>query len=389
VVLTAASIVLIPTASTSAFGECIVTIDDVSPRIFHAVRRFEWSQGQVDKGEPGTGLIKNVGQEVVLEAETSPGTNVMAYDWHVKGAVIEDYSVSGDCATPPSRVDPFYHITSTTNRGRIRFFCKIPSGVALRVQVFVTTTSFETCNAFKDYTVERSISDVNRQPEDYYTSCCEEEELRVVREHSDWHQENIYGISPWSGEGFLSVHESFTRCFDVFRESVGYAPLGEYDGGPVPPTELGLTIGEPTRRSNEPQCGEPDIPGVTSYCRVPTYFTRAGGSVARPNNGVDCDDPNSSGEKKLAHFDSANDLGCAIYYPWHQEIHGDIGGIMREAEDPIDPIWWRFHKFIGSRLGSLLGDWEAEKSVGPPGISTVQPPRGEIMTALPQVRVTF
>ena len=42
-------------------------------------------------------------------------------------------------------------------------------------------------------------------------------------------------------------------------------------------------------------------------------------------------------------------LGCALTDPYHDGVHGDLGGDMRStATFPKDPIFWRFHKFIDS-----------------------------------------
>jgi hypothetical protein len=43
-------------------------------------------------------------------------------------------------------------------------------------------------------------------------------------------------------------------------------------------------------------------------------------------------------------------LGCALTDPYHDNIHGELGGDTGDmgttSTSPKDPIFWRFHKFI-------------------------------------------
>src|SRR5439155_11935268 len=97
----------------------------------------------------------------------------------------------------------------------------------------------------------------------------------------------------------------------------------------------------------------------------------------------------AGGQTKLADFKNANELGCALTSPWHNFVHGTIGGDMNDPNyAPRDPIFWRFHNFI-SGFGTIFKDWEAVKSQGPPGGSWEVPTRNSCVSSLTAVRYAF
>lgn len=71
-------------------------------------------------------------------------------------------------------------------------------------------------------------------------------------------------------------------------------------------------------------------------CKTPTWATLAGGTDPDPVYGY----------TSLAEFQSLDQLGRSIDHGWHGTVHNTIGGDMSQFHSPIDPIFWRWHRWV-------------------------------------------
>jgi len=97
----------------------------------------------------------------------------------------------------------------------------------------------------------------------------------------------------------------------------------------------------------------------------------------------------SPAQRHLGDFASTNQLGCALTHPWHNVVHGTIGGDMGFVPTaPRDPVFWRFHNHVGG-FGTIWKDWENLKAAGPPGRSWTEPSEGAGVSSLTSVAYAF
>jgi hypothetical protein len=165
------------------------------------------------------------------------------------------------------------------------------------------------------------------------------EHRELVSGHQHWHSEN-YRSLPDYGDLFLAFHRKLVRDFDVWRAERGYPPLRPWD----PATPIPAQAAHPGRLSENPSAVDP-------LCRRPTWFTVEGGTTRDPDFGA----------ARLGDFPSANQFGRAIDSvtppAWHTRVHWTIGGDMVDQHRVVlDPIFWRFHKFIDH----LWDEWQQE-----------------------------
>lgn len=165
-----------------------------------------------------------------------------------------------------------------------------------------------------------------------------------MMEHMDWHQaeEN----KPWNkwtnyGERFLLFHKQYIDKFDVFRFSKGLSPVSGWDPSTPIPNDLAHPhVLEAARVTSNPFASNP-------ACKTPTWATITGGSDPAPGYGY----------TKLDQFQSLDELGRAIDSGWHGTVHNTIGGDMKKFHSPIDPVFWRWHRWIDN----VRVTWEATR----------------------------
>lgn len=152
-----------------------------------------------------------------------------------------------------------------------------------------------------------------------------------MHEHMDWHNapENQNQTGNY-GERFLLFHKQYVDKFDVFRISKGLLPVSPWD--PTTPIPANLShdhVLVAARVTDNPYAVNPS-------CKTPTWATVAGGIDADPVYGY----------TSLTEFQSLDQLGRSIDHGWHGTVHNTIGGDMSQFHSPIDPIFWRWHKWV-------------------------------------------
>jgi hypothetical protein len=151
-----------------------------------------------------------------------------------------------------------------------------------------------------------------------------------LKEHGDWHHSHNPSQADY-GESFLSFHQQYIGRFDQFRQQNGFFPLVSWDPSTEIPADVPHdAILEGPRSTNFPF-------QVDAACKTPTWLTVAGGSDSDPIYGYN----------SLCQFRSLDELGRAIDSGWHGTVHNTIGGDMADPHvSPIDPIFFRWHKWI-------------------------------------------
>ncbi len=248
---------------------------------------------------------KNVGQEVKLGGGLTLNNDALTLEstslqWTVEGETIEWYT---DVAGYVDGVTQALHFThapvldewapstkpTDESNGAIRFFWKDTGTFAVNL----TATAKDpdgieyTCEDKKTFTVERNQTDPDRQPEDFFTSCCDDAPERVRLTHLKWHDRNDAG-DPHPGDDWLNFHRALTSVFNDWRDFFGYPPVGTYDGSTqFPDSENGYTLQDASRGTDTPRCPVPtdlrDGPQpLRANCPLPAWFTPVSDGTARP-----------------------------------------------------------------------------------------------------------
>lgn len=163
-----------------------------------------------------------------------------------------------------------------------------------------------------------------------------------MQEHMDWHMapENMARTGNY-GERFLSFHKQYIDKFDAFRATKGLLPVTGWDPAtPIPPAFAHPHTLTAARHTDNPNSVDP-------HCKTPSWATPAGGSEPAPIYGY----------TSLAQFGSLDELGRAIDSGWHGTVHNTIGGDMSQFHSPIDPIFWRWHRWIDN----VRATWETAR----------------------------
>lgn len=152
-----------------------------------------------------------------------------------------------------------------------------------------------------------------------------------MQEHMDWHNDPANQNRTGNyGERFLLFHKQYIDKFDDFRVSKGLFRVSGWDPAtPIPPAlshDHVLMAGRDTDYPNS----------VNPHCKTPTWATVTGGSDPDPLYGY----------TKLGQFQSLDQLGRSIDSGWHGTVHNTIGGDMSQFHSPIDPVFWRWHKWV-------------------------------------------
>ena len=161
-----------------------------------------------------------------------------------------------------------------------------------------------------------------------------------MMEHMDWHNDPANHARTGNyGERFLQFHEQYIAEFDSFRATKGLIPVDGWDPATPIPAYLSHdhALSAP-RNSDNPY-------SINPHCRTPTWATTAGGTDPDP----------VYGHTSLLQFTSLDELGRSIDSGWHSTVHNSIGGDMATFNSPIDPIFWRWHKWIDQ----IRSTWEA------------------------------
>lgn len=152
-----------------------------------------------------------------------------------------------------------------------------------------------------------------------------------MQEHMDWHMapENVNRTGNY-GERFFVFHRQFIAKFDQFRQTKGLLPVSPWDPATaIPPALAHVKPLTGLRDTDNPAA-------VNPLCVTPTWATIAGGTTPAPLYGY----------TSLLQFQSLDELGRAVDSGWHGTVHNTIGGDMAQFHSPIDPIFWRWHKWV-------------------------------------------
>lgn len=324
---------------------------------------------QIDQ-RPGT---MNVGERADLGARVTGATGAVSYQWTVDGDILKDYS---ETTNRPWSITPM--AAADFQAQRLAFYWQPDASqrhpanggpVARRVGVTATTAG-GSCSDEIVVNVERNASSSTRQAEDFYNT---NHGGYVLREHTLWHQSHAHTGGSYDGALFFDFHSAFIGRLNDWRATFGYPPVPAWDpAGTIP---RGPEIDHSPR--NVVYVPQPK----------PSWFTVSGGSGARPWNRMPCD-TSGGGQRQLADFPANRRLlGCAVTEPWHNGVHGSVGGDMRNINtSPIDPLFWRWHTFVGQVGAQRLG-----LGVGSPPQVVYQSPFRlfHFQLAFDQVSVTF
>ena len=313
----------------------------------------------------------NVGQRTTLTAVTT-GFTAGSFAWTIAGPHIKDYNDSLGTQQSPAPATPIAWSTTPLaaadlSASTVTFYWK-PSPAQTHpllgppepraVSLTVTRPGGGTCTSSTSFTIERNMTNPDKQPEDFYTSTHRAPTTtnpgfgRVVDEHIFWHQ-FVGGGADGSWLQFLAWHGFFLRRFDQWRAEFGYDQVAPwYPGRPLP---TGPAFDHPASLRQAYN---------SDSNRLPTWFTIAGGTPTRP-----ADPPTSpaagtpSGQRRIADFATLNNFSDAFEWTFHGQVHCRIGssdpslsdffatsgpffGSMCKATSPKDPMFWRWHGFI-------------------------------------------
>lgn len=333
VALLAVTFVPLAAPGAAAGGQCDVRIEPAAPTTDGDTRQ--------ELTDEYAGMM-NVAEHAAFTAVTADPA--AEYRWSIDGTVIRDYvdkSASGFAVDGPP------DLTART----VDFYWGRQTGVRdLRVTV---TENGQTCGATRPVEVQRSTAD-DRLPEYWWLTNHDKD---VSDEHAGWHMRDMEngktacapGVHPGLnatcyGKNFFDFHRALLAAFNGFRAFFGYPPIGPpYD--PALPIPSGPGIDHPNRATNTPKCG--------GTCAIPPEFTVTGGAPHVPNNPTGsatggCDVPMNPEPSKLTDWPAdQNALACAVTVPWHNDVHGSIGGDMASAQTALlDPVFWRWHVYV-------------------------------------------
>jgi hypothetical protein len=307
---------------------------------------------------PAAATTFNFGEHVILTA-TATGFSIATHAWTIDGPTIKDYNedLGTQLATLPAAPLPW----STTPLAAADLaaasvgFYWVPTAAQFEpnngpfsrnVSLTVTKTGGGSCTVTAAFNVERNVTDITRQAEDFYTSNHRAATTtnpgfgHVVDEHIYWHHYVKHGPPDWAA--FLPWHGEFLRRFDTWRQQFGYLKVSPWYPGRALPTGPRFDADAGLR-----------LVFVPDNNRIPTYYTLTGGST---------NDPLTAGtHRKLADYATLGDLNTSFEGSYHGDTHCNIGahtgtffgtaagpgfGSMCNASSPKDTMFWRWHGFI-------------------------------------------
>ncbi len=299
---------------------------------------------------PLSGTAYNVGQKATLTSVVAGGT-ATSRSWAIPGPLIKDYN--DDLGTQTAAAAPLAWSTQTHSvadltQPSVSLYWKpsaaqthpLTGGPETRTVSLTATVNGASCTATLNVTVERNLTDPDRQPEDYYTSTHRASTTtnpgfgHIVDEHIYWHQ-FVGGGPTGNWIQFLAWHTHFLRRFDEWRAEFGYATVAPWYPGRRLPTGPEFDHAASLRIAYNPDDN-----------RIPAEFTLAGSSATVSNG--------------LASFTTLDNFSNSFEGGFHGQVHCSIGssagsffatsglgfGSMCKASSPKDPMFWRWHGFI-------------------------------------------
>jgi len=264
--------------------------------------------------------VVNNGQLIHLMANVTGSFGPYTYQWTVGGNHVKEYQELTAAAWSTTAMAAADYQNPTIDY----YWKQVGNHV---VSVKVTNSLGLTCSATSNWTAEVNNTSIDRQAEDFYTW---NHNSRVLREHYTWHVANPYSPCAAAGLPFQTFHKAYLGRFNSWRATFGYPGLAAW----LPNTPL--PGGVPNQHLSRAGVYNPAVHAV------PTYLTAVGGALASP----------CFGARKKADFPSANAYWIEAEGPFHNSIHGAIGGFAGDmgsfARAPKDPIFWRWHKFLDS-----------------------------------------
>jgi hypothetical protein len=297
----------------------------------------------------------NFGEHVIVSAEAI-GFSITSYAWTIGGPTIKDYRENMGTKESPSPGTSWTWTTTALQASDLTaptvafYWTPLSSQLepnngpfSRNVRLVATKSTGGTCSVTVAFNVERNMTDINRQPEDFYTSNHRAPTTtnpffgHVIDEHIFWHQ-YVHGLASfplWTR--FLPWHGEFIRRYESWRTTFGYRKLDPWYPGTPLPTGPAFDV-DPVLR----------LPFVPDDNRIPTYFTIAGGTASE------------NGRRKLADYPTLDALNWAFEGFYHSQVHCAIGshngnafgtsgtgyGSMCKNSSPKDPMFWRWHTFI-------------------------------------------
>jgi Common central domain of tyrosinase len=346
------------------------------------------------------------GQEVAYSANVTNGT-AQNITWSIEGPIIKDYdddAYRSDALTASANLEgPTYMSPNDFHQTDIKFYWRNSNDSDRTVTVDIDTSEGTSCQDSRIVHVERNLDNINLQAEDFYVEENHRTGLgndtRVLKQHENWHKNYSYSQPSYNdnGDTFFDFHKNYIAHFNLWRTIFGYDNITTWNPGSQ--LEKGVAFEHAKRRPNVSQTYEPQLlpswfrhhPGaegnqtriVTTYDMIyrPTTLQQVGldpnllrqigldeltedyfreiGIEGRDNLigvPIACeisDSPSNSSQypqqqNALIDFEGDQDLlGCALTAPFHNTVHGRIGGDMGSPTSaPKDPLFWRFHKFI-------------------------------------------
>lgn len=285
------------------------------------------------------------GQSVDLFALVN-GSTPLAYSWQIEGDILKDYDdnvlggLHGTLVNPPipMTLEDFV-------KPSISFYWKPSEDKDRTVNVTVTTKD-GICQKERSIIVEKG-NDTDTQPEDFYVAQNHRfpTSTNVLAQHLLWHFLYQFNNDSYNDNGdlFFDFHKIFIDHFDAWRKEFGYPNITAWNPGT--PLPQGIDVNHTNR--NPSYVLQP----------LPTYFQiqpSGDGPTDRVSNGNPCEELDKPQSPWPMVQDALNDfapdldlLGCALTDPYHNDVHVEVGGDMSGTDtSPLDPIFWRWHKFV-------------------------------------------
>lgn len=342
------------------------------------------------------------GQLASFEALVSGATS-NNYSWIIEGPVVKDYddnvynstslSASQNLDPPTPLAEEDLHDAS------ISFYWQMNETDPNRsVSVTAFTADGQKCEDSKTYHVAKG-TDISHMAEDFYVqqnhplSMGDRNTTRVLQQHQQWHIDFPFFSPSYSDNGdlFFDFHRIYLSHFDAWRTLFGYPKIVAWN--PATSIPEGLEIDHDKRA---PDYATMPLPawfrldsGVTGPFRETNIIPPNTFPVGHPFEFLNgrpfpCEEtdaphpPFPTRQQQLIDFEPDQELlGCGLTHPYHNTVHGEVGGLDGDmnnpATAPIDPIFWRFHKFIdGVSVNRFFPD---SVSTTLEGVSDITSPR--------------
>lgn len=258
--------------------------------------------------------VVNVGQQMSLTASVSGIFGPYTYQWTVNGNHIKDYQELTSAAWSTTAM-----VAADYTQPSISYYWKQLGNRPVSVKV--TNAIGFSCTATRTFTVERNGTNIDRQAEDFYTW---NHGSATLVEHSNWHSTHPYVPCAPNGALFFTFHRSYLGRFNSWRAEFGYPGIAVWNA--ATPLPGGIANAHVARTAYNPAAHI-----------LPSYLTAAGGAAVSP-----CWGANDKGD-----FANSNQFWREVEGPYHNSVHGDIGGDMGwTTRAPKDPIFWRFHLYV-------------------------------------------